>query len=125
LIYPDLKYQLIEHIKANSKVKGIWLDSINCTEDHIHIIISLRSESSISKEVVLIKGESSHWINQNKFCNGNFQWQDEYIAISVSESILDKVRTYINNQEEHHKRKTFTDEYNVFMAKFGNLHCEN
>jgi hypothetical protein len=48
-----------------------------------------------------------------------FEWQDEYFAVSVSESIVDKVRDYINNQEEHHKKKTFQEEYDEFMIKFG------
>ncbi|MDR7211388.1 type III secretory pathway component EscR [Flavobacterium piscis] len=55
----------------------------------------------------LIKGESSFWINKNQLTKEKFEWQDEYFAFSVSESIIDKVRDYIKNQEEHHKRKLF------------------
>lgn len=66
----------------------------------------------------LIKGESSFWINQQKLTKTKFQWQSEYFAVSVSESILDKVRKYIKNQEEHHKKKSFQDEYEKFIAKY-------
>ena len=73
----------------------------------------------VSKLTMLIKGESSHWINKNKLVKGKFQWQDEYIALSVSESIIPKVRDYIKNQEEHHRKKTFSEEYDEFIKKYG------
>lgn len=120
-ISPELKPRLIEHIKTNAREKGLWLDSINCTRDHIHLLISLNSEITISKVVMLIKGESSHWTNKINLgkAGTRFQWQDEYIAVSVSESMLDKVRYYIRNQELHHAQKSFTDEYKEIMKKFG------
>ena len=67
----------------------------------------------------LIKGESSFWINKNELTKNKFQWQDEYFAVSVSESIIDKVRDYIKNQETHHDKKTFEEEYDEFILKFG------
>lgn len=67
----------------------------------------------------LIKGESSFWINKNQLTKEKFEWQDEYFAVSVSESIIDKVRDYIKNQEEHHKKKTFQEEYDEIINKFG------
>lgn len=67
----------------------------------------------------LIKGESSFWINKNQLTQQKFDWQDEYFAVSVSESILDKVRNYIKNQEEHHRKKSFQEEYDEFLEKYG------
>lgn len=67
----------------------------------------------------LIKGESSFWINKNKLTKEKFEWQDEYFAVSVSESIIDKVRDYIKYQETHHKKKTFQEEYDEIISKFG------
>lgn len=67
----------------------------------------------------MIKGESSHWVNLNKLIPGKFEWQDDYIAISVSESILDKVIEYVNNQEEHHRVKSFSEEFHNIMIKYG------
>ena len=119
IIPSEMKNILIEHIKSNCNEKGVWLDSINCVSDHIHLLISLNAEMPISKLVMLIKGESSHWINKNKLIKGKFQWQEEYIALSVSESIIPKVRDYIKNQEEHHRRITFSEEYDDFMKKYG------
>ena len=118
-ISSSLKAKLIEHIKSNVEKKKLWLDSLNCTDDHIHLLVSLNAEDTISKVVMLLKGESSHWVNQNKLIPNKFEWQDEYIAISVSESIVENVRKYISSQEEHHKKKSFTDEYEEFMKKFG------
>jgi len=63
----------------------------------------------------LIKGESSFWVNKNKLIPGKFEWQDDYMAYSVSDSIVKRVRNYIANQEEHHKVKSFGEEYENFM----------
>lgn len=66
----------------------------------------------------LIKGESAFWVNKQKLTNSKFEWADEYFAVSVSESMLDKVRTYIDGQEEHHKKKTFQQEYDEFITNY-------
>jgi putative transposase len=118
-INSELKNKLLEHIKSNCKVKEIWLDTLNCTEDHIHMLISLGAEQTISKIVMLIKGESSYWVNKNKLSKIKFEWQTEYMAISVSESGVEKVREYIRNQVEHHRKKAFSEEYDTFMKKYG------
>src|ERR1700712_712920 len=91
IISASLKPLLLAHIKANSKLKNIFIDTLNCVEDHIHLLISLGTEQTISKVAMLIKGESSFWVNKQKLLNQKFEWQDEYIALSVSESGVDKV----------------------------------
>lgn len=68
---------------------------------------------------MLIKFESSFWVNKQKLISSRFEWQDEYIALSVSESATDKVRQYIANQEEHHKKRTFVEEYDEFLKLNG------
>ena len=118
IITKELKLLLLDHIIENSKKKGIFIKIVNCVSDHIHIIISLSREQSISKVVMLIKGESSNWVNKNKLVKGKFEWQDEYIAVSVSESVIDKVYDYIKKQEEHHRNKSFEEEYNLFLEKY-------
>lgn len=119
IITKELKPKLLSHIKENSITKNIYISSLNCVEDHIHILLSLGNEQTISKVAQLIKGESSFWVNKNKLIQGKFEWQDEYIAVSISESILERVKEYIKNQEEHHKKKTFTEEYEIFIRKYG------
>lgn len=66
----------------------------------------------------MIKGESSFWINKNNLTKEKFEWQDEYFAVSVSESMIETIRNYIKNQEDHHSRKTFQQEYNEFIDKY-------
>ncbi|WP_348824443.1 IS200/IS605 family transposase [Flavobacterium aestuarii] len=115
----ELRQKVWNHIRENAIQKGIFIDFINGYSDHCHCLISLGVDQNIQKVMQLIKGESSFWINKNELIKEKFQWQDEYFAVSVSESVIDKVRTYIKNQEEHHKRKTFQEEYDEFILKFG------
>lgn len=119
LINEKLKPQLLQHIKDNSIKKNFYIDFQNCVNDHIHILINQHPDQKLSDVIRLIKGESSYWVNHNNLLKVKFEWQDEYIAVSVSESIVNKVREYIKNQEEHHKKLTFMDEYNEFINKYG------
>lgn len=115
----ELRQKVWNHIKENAIQKGIYIDFINGYADHCHCLISLGVDQNIQKVMQLIKGESSFWINKNELTKEKFQWQEEYFAVSVSESILDKVREYIKNQEEHHKKKSFQEEYDEFILKYG------
>jgi REP element-mobilizing transposase RayT len=115
----EVRQKVFQHIRENAKEKGIYLDFIGGYVDHIHCLISLGTDQTIEKIMQLIKGESSFWINKNSLCRGKFAWQDEYFAVSVSESVLDRVREYIANQEEHHRAKSFAEEYESFMKRAG------
>lgn len=118
LIDKSFRQPLFEHMKANAKKKEIILIEVNGYVDHVHCLFSINKEMSISKVLQLIKGESSHWINKNNFINGKFKWQDDYWAVSVSESHLNLVRNYIQNQEQHHKKKSFNEEIEIFNKKY-------
>ena len=115
----ELRQKVWNHIRENAIQKGIYIDFINGYSDHCHCLISLGVDQNIQKVIQLIKGESSFWINKNDLTKEKFQWQEEYFAVSVSESVLDKVRNYIKNQEEHHKKKSFQEEYDEFILKYG------
>ena len=115
----ELRKKVWEHIRTNAKQKGIFVDFVNGYVDHCHCLVSLGIDQTIQKLMQLIKGESSFWINKEKLTKQKFEWQDEYFAVSVSESILEKTRNYIKNQEEHHKTKTFQQEYDEFISKYG------
>ena len=108
IITKELKPVLYKHILTNAREKGIYIDFINGSNDHVHILLSLAPEQTIAKVTQLIKGESSYWVNKNKISKQKFEWQDEYIAFSVSDSIVEKVRNYIKNQEIHHQKKNFS-----------------
>ena len=107
------------HIKENGRLKGLFIECVNGYSDHVHCLMLLNADTSISKQMQLIKGESSFWINKNKIIKGRFEWADEYFASSVSEDKLDIARAYILNQQEHHKKVTFKDEYEKFLKHFG------
>jgi putative transposase len=114
------KRQMVwQHIRENAKEKDIFIDCINGYSDHCHCLVSLGVDQTIQKLMHLIKGESSFWINKHKITEQKFEWQDEYFAVSVSESMVEQVRNYIKNQEEHHKTKTFQQEYDQFILKYG------
>lgn len=118
-LHKEIRKDVFQQIKQNAEKKGLYLDSVNGYSDYAHCLISLSKEHSISQTAQHIKGESSHRINQNKLTSDKFIWQDDYWAVSVSESYLPATRNYIFNQEEHHRKRTFTDEIEEFMNKYG------
>lgn len=118
-ISSELKPFLLQHIIANAKEKGIYIDSINCVKDHIHLLVSLGTDQTVAKVVMLLKGESAYWVNKQNIIGEKFEWQEEYMAFSVSQSGIENVRKYIANQEEHHKTKTFKEEYDAFLSAYG------
>ncbi|MFN8357175.1 MAG: IS200/IS605 family transposase [Spirosomataceae bacterium] len=115
----EIRWMIFRHIRENAAQKGIYIDFINGYIDHVHCLISLSHDQTISKVMQLIKGESSYWINVNTICEERFEWQDEYFAVSVSESMLNRVRNYIKNQETHHQKRTFEEEENELFEKYG------
>ncbi|MBA4851458.1 IS200/IS605 family transposase [Emticicia sp. BO119] len=115
----EKRHLVWQHIRENAREKEIFIDTINGYSDHCHCLVSLGVDQSIQKVIQLIKGEASFWINKQKITEQQFEWQDEYFAVSVSESMIEKVRNYIKNQEEHYKTKTFAQEYEEFMLRYG------
>lgn len=118
-ISKDIRNEIYQHIIQNCKSKNIFLQSINGHDEHIHCLISLGKDQTISKIAQLIKGESSFWVNKHNICQGKFAWQDDYFAVSVSESQVESVISYIKNQEIHHLKRTFAEEVDEFMRKYG------
>lgn len=106
----NIRKQLIDHILENCLKKAIHVDSIGGWSEHLHILIALGRDQDIAKVMMLIKGESSHWLNAQGFFRGKFFWQDDYFAVSVSESKVDDVRKYIAKQETHHQAVPFDRE---------------
>lgn len=113
--WKDELYQYITGIVQNNKHKLIC---INGMPDHIHILIGVRPHQSISDLMQDVKGGSSKWINEKKFLKGKFEWQQGYGAFSYSKSHVKDVVHYIQNQEQHHQKKTFLQEYVDFLKKF-------
>lgn len=92
---------------------------INGVADHVHLFIGIKPSIAISDLVRDIKNNSTNFINNQKYIQGKFSWQEGFGAFSYSHSQIDNVYQYILNQEEHHKKQTFKQEYLAFMEKFG------
>ena len=93
--------------------------AINNVSDHIHFFIGLNPTQSISDLMRIVKRDSSDWINKNKITKNKFLWQEGYGAFTHSKSQINNVVQYIHNQQEHHKRITFQDEYKKMLNDFG------
>ncbi len=115
----EIRQKVFGHIRENAREKQIHLDFINGYTDHVHCLISLGTDQTLEKIMQLIKGESSFWINKNRLCSTKFEWQDEYFAVGVCESMLENARKYIANQEIHHRTKSFDDEFEEFLKRAG------
>ena len=115
----ELREKMWKHIKENAKEKGIFIDFVNGYNDHCHCLVSMKSDQTIQKVIQMIKGESAFWFNNQRLILEKFEWQDEYFAVSVSESMIENVRNYIRNQETHHSKKSFDDEYNKMIDVYG------
>ena len=119
LLTDNIRQRVFQHIRDNAQGKEIFIDSIGGYVDHVHCLISLGTDQTIEKIIQLVKGESSFWVNKNRQCRGRFEWQHEYFAVSVSETLVASVRTYIANQEEHHRSKSFDEEFEGFVKRAG------
>jgi REP element-mobilizing transposase RayT len=99
--------------------KDIYMKVNYFNPEHVHTLIDLPTGKSIEEVVQLFKGSSSHWINQNRLLRGRFSWGRGYGAFSVSHSHSDQVAAYIAGQEEHHRKKSFNEEFELFVKKYG------
>jgi REP element-mobilizing transposase RayT len=91
---------------------------VNGVQDHVHCFIGLKPVVSVSELMKTVKAKSSKYINDNKLTNARFEWQEGYGVFSYGQSQIDRVYKYIQNQEEHHKKKSFREEYLDFLKKF-------
>ena len=118
-IHPSWKEELYKYITGIVQNNQHKLITINGMPDHIHLLIGMRPDQSLSNLLQDIKGSSSKWINERHFTSEKFIWQEGYAAFSYSKSDLPRVIRYIQNQEEHHRKKTFQQEYVEFLQEFG------
>jgi len=110
--------------KLHKYITGIFQENehkmlqINSMPDHIHIFTGLRPHQAISSLIQNVKTESSKWINENKFCQSHFAWQNGFGAFSYSKSHVNRVIRYIQNQQTHHKKEAFLNEYKRMLKAF-------
>ena len=118
IIGKDWKDELYKYTTGIIQKNNHKLIAINGMSDHIHILIGMRPTQSISDLIQDVKGCSSKWINKKGVLKGKFEWQEGYGAFSYGKSQVNDVVNYINNQERHHKKITFLEEYQTFLEKF-------
>ena len=119
LIQLNVENQIYQFISDQLREQNCPVRIINRMPDHIHCLFLLSPQKTISDVVKQIKGSSSHFINQQELIPEKFSWQTGYAAYSVSESVVNKVFEYIQNQKIHHQKKTFQQEYDEFIQLVG------
>lgn len=112
------KDELYKYITGIVQNNGHKMLAINGMPDHVHLLFGMRPNQSLSNLLQDIKGDSSRWINERKFLKGKFSWQEGYGAFSYGRSQVSQVIHYIERQEEHHRKKTFIEEYKEFLSAF-------
>jgi REP element-mobilizing transposase RayT len=118
LISKNWHDDLYKYFTGIVKNSGHKMLACNGMPDHVHLFINMQPNQSISKLVQQIKGSSSKWINEQNFIVGKFNWQSGFGAFSYAKSQIDSVVKYIINQENHHKKKTFKNEYLEMLKAF-------
>lgn len=120
LLEKPQRYEIFRHIRENAQKKGIYLDHINGFTDHVHALISLGKTQDIAECVQLLKGECSYWVNhKTNLLKWKLEWAEDYYAVSVGQSQIERVRRYIRNQELHHSKKSFYQECEEFLKIYG------
>lgn len=118
VLLPHFKPKLCKYLQGILKNRNHYPLAVNGYYDHVHVFFEMHPSQALSDIVRDLKAVSSKWINDNKFLPGNFRWQDGYGGFSYSRSQRDGVIKYIMNQEEHHKKVTFKEEYFKILRSF-------
>ena len=118
MIHKDWKQNLCGVIGNLINETGCKTLIVNGVEDHIHCFFSLKPSLSVSDVMQSAKAKSSKWINDSGHLSHRFEWQRGFGAFSYSKSDIQNVIRYIQNQEEHHKKQSFLDEYRKFLKRF-------
>jgi len=114
-----IRDRVFAYLGGIARENGMNALEVGGVADHVHLLVSIPASLAVSKAVQLIKGGSSHWLKEAFPNMVTFAWQDGYAAFTVSQSQLDGVQAYIRSQPEHHRTKTFVEEYRAFLAR----HC--
>ncbi|MDR1517946.1 MAG: IS200/IS605 family transposase [Dysgonamonadaceae bacterium] len=124
LIHNDWQEELYKYITGVITNNGHKLLQIGGMPDHIHILFGMRPAQTLSNLMQNIKGDSSKWINEKRFVKGKFSWQEGYGAFSYGKSQINDVVQYIQNQEKHHAKRDFQNEFLELLQLFGIEHDE-
>ena len=118
LIDTSWKDELHQYITGIIQNKSHKMLQVNSMPDHLHMLLGFRPDENMSQLVQIVKSESTKWINDNHLCREKFSWQEGFGAFSYSKSHVPNVIRYIQNQEAHHHKQTFREEYISFLKLF-------
>ena len=118
-LHPKLRERLWPYLGGIARENEMKALAIGGAADHVHMLVSLPSTMSVAKAVQLVKGNSSKWIHETFPEMRSFEWQEGYGAFSVGVSAIDATAAYIQNQAEHHRRRTFREEFATMLRKHG------
>ena len=118
LIRKEHKEELHKYLTSLVQARKTKMLAVNCMPDHSHLFVGFKPSILISDFIKEVKVQSNEFINDKKWVKGNFKWQDGYGVFSYGHSQINIVCQYIHNQEEHHKKKTFREEYHELLEKF-------
>ncbi len=119
LLSPQGRARTSRYLQEYAKRNGIYMKIKYVNDDHVHALLDLPANLSIEMAGKLLKGASSYWINQNGIGSSRFRWQRGHGAFSVSQSRVAVVCRYTARQEEHHRSRTFQEEYAEFLNRYG------
>lgn len=118
LLHEEWRQEVFRYMSGIIKAKGEKPIIVNGVSDHVHVFVGLKPVSNVSDLVRDVKNNSSNFINGQKWLKNKFNWQDGYGVFSYGHSQIERVYNYILNQEKHHRKKTFREEYIEFLKKF-------
>jgi putative transposase len=119
LIAPKIEERIWKYLGGIARENDMTADMVGGVEDHVHVVVGIPPKLALSKAVQLLKGGSSKWIHDTFPALAKFAWQDGYSAFTVSKSNLTTVIQYVARQREHHRKRTFQDEYRALLERHG------
>ena len=119
LIWDNVEQLIYNHMRDQLLAMNCPVRIINGMQEHVHLLFLLNPQVALTDVLKQVKGNTSHWVNEQDMIKEKFAWQGGYAAYSVSESQLEKVYNYILNQKQHHKKKSFAEEYEEFIKVHG------
>jgi len=119
LLRPEIRDELYKYMCGVARAKHAALICAGGAADHVHLLAKIRPVAAVSQVVGAIKANSSRWLSEQSGAMRAFEWQAGYSSFSVSQSVVEAVRAYIEGQEEHHRRRTFAEELRAFLDAHG------
>ncbi|MCC5845365.1 MAG: IS200/IS605 family transposase [Verrucomicrobia bacterium] len=119
LLHNDIRPRVWAYLAGIAQKHRIFVRDIGGVADHVHLFLDIPKTLTVTEAAKTLKGVSSTWINEQCFIQGRFQWQDGYGAFTVGPEEKEILSAYIRNQEEHHRVRTFAEEYEAMLRKHG------